>query len=371
MIDSMTSARERIGRLDVVIAVLASLFAAAYMSIGVIDDTYDNPPLTIPVFVLVTVPLLWRRSAPLAATAGALAALLLHAAIFGEVVRCGIALPVAFVLAFACGARHGVREALAGLGFALAIGVAVCLTDGPDGAGPEAITFTVPLTLAVWGAGRLVRSRARAAQDLALRTDELREARDERARLEVATDRARLAAELDELLRRRVGDLARLADATGPDAADAGPALAVIERESRRTLDEMRALVGSLRTDEDMAEREPQPTLAHLEALLLRAKGDDVRLHVEGSPRVLPAGVELTAYRVIEHLLDAVDDHGIGVCVRFADDALELEVTGTPRRRADDSIERARARVQAQSGTLNTARRDGRAEAIATLPLTV
>ena len=40
----------------------------------------------------------------------------------------------------------------------------------------------------------------------------------------------------------------------------------------------------------------------------MRAKGADARLTVEGSPRALPAGVELSAYRVVEHLLDALDD---------------------------------------------------------------
>jgi hypothetical protein len=43
---------------------------------------------------------------------------------------------------------------------------------------------------------------------------------------------------------------------------------------------------------------EPQPTLTHLEALLARAKGTDARLTVEGSPRVLPPGIELSAYVV-------------------------------------------------------------------------
>ena len=58
---------------------------------------------------------------------------------------------------------------------------------------------------------------------------------------------------------------------TIPPAATA--TLVDIERESRRTLDEMRALVGVLRDDAPEAPTEPQPTLTHLDALLVRAKG--------------------------------------------------------------------------------------------------
>ena len=65
-------------------------------------------------------------------------------------------------------------------------------------------------------------------------------------------------------------------DGTAPtDAAGATATLADIERESRRTLEEMRAVVGVLREDESEAPIAPQPTLTHLEALLVRAKGGD------------------------------------------------------------------------------------------------
>ena len=210
------------------------------------------------------------------------------------------------------------------------------------------------------------------ADELEERTGELRAARDERARLEVATDRARLSAELDELLQRRLGGLARMAD-VGADATDSAGATATlvdIERESRRTLEEMRELVGVLRDDASAAPTAPQPTLTHLEALLVRAKGTDAKLRVEGSPHVLPAGVELSAYRVVEHLLAALGDvPDVEVRVRFSDDALELAVSGPARRHAKAAIEQARERVQLHRGTLEATTRGGRAEAVASLPI--
>ena len=210
------------------------------------------------------------------------------------------------------------------------------------------------------------------ADELEARTAELRDARDERTRLEVATDRARISGELDALLQRRLGELARMADAGArpADAATATATLVDIERESRRTLEEMRAVVGVLRDDESELPTAPQPTLTHLEALLVQAKGGDARLTVEGNPRVLPPAVELSAYRITEQLLAALEDApDVEVLIRFGDDALELIVSGPARRRAKASIERARERARLEHGTLEARVKGGRAEAAVSLPV--
>jgi hypothetical protein len=372
MIESMTSARERIGKYDVAIAVLASLLALAYMIPEVGDDEIQASVLAVPLFVLVTAPLLWRRAAPLAALAATLGAVGVHSALFGtDVVRCGIVIPVLFVLVFAAGARLATREALAGLLLAEVCLALMILTDGAEDI-ISALPFVMPLTAAVWGIGRVVHSRAGMAVALGARTNELREARDERARLEVATDRARLSAELDELLHRRLGELATLADAgsRSSDAAGATAALSEIEQEGRRTLEQMRAVVGVLRDESSDLPTAPQPTLTQLEALLVRASGADARLTVEGSPRALPAGVELSAYRVVEHLLAALEDSpDVDLCVRFKDDAIELAISGPARRRAKAAIEQARERVLLQRGTLEVTTHGGRAEALVSLPV--
>jgi hypothetical protein len=372
MISSMTKSAERIGLLDIAIFVAAAAFAV----IGTIADHYDDKVGTslwaAAPFALVTVPLLWRRVAPLAAVGATLVLLLAHVAIFTDTaIRCGVMLPVSFFFAFAVAARLEKRDAFLGLAGALAIGLIVCVTDNSHGADLAAMTFVAPLTLVVWATGRVVRSRGRMVAELETRTGELREARDERARLEVAGDRARLSAELDELLQRRLGELAKLADTGSEVDMDVAAArLAAIEHESRHTLEEMRAVVGVLRNAEDEAPTTPQPALLQLEALLLRAKGNGAHLKVEGNPRALPAGVELSAYRVVEHLLEGLGDtEDVEVRVRFADDALELSVSGPVRRRATEAIERARERVALHSGTLQASSRNGRAEAVVSLPI--
>jgi signal transduction histidine kinase len=373
MIGQMSSTKERIGRSDVAIAVAFSVFAIVQMIANVTDDKVNASALVVPFGIALTVPLLWRRAAPLAAIGATLAGLLLHGALFGEVVRCGVVFPVLLVLAFSAGVRLERDRSLAALGLTVLVAVVVCLTDGPTGAPLGAMVFMAPVSAAVWGVGRAVRSRGQMADELVARTSELREARDERSRLEVETDRARLSSELDELLQRRLGELAALADAgarDGEDPAAATARLVEIEQESRRTLEEMRSVVGVLRDDGSGAATAPQPALTQLEALLVRAKGTGARMVVEGNPRVLPAGVELSAYRVVEHLLDALADApGVEVTVRFTDADLELAISGPSRRRGDSAIERARERVRVQRGTLEASTRGGRTEALVSLPV--
>ncbi len=370
MIDSMASVREPIAVRDIAITVVLSLLAVLLMYVNMRDGAIQGPVLAIPAFVAVTLPLLWRRAAPVAALVGVLGALLLHVVLFGALIRCGVVLPTIFVLCFSAAVELDHRDALFALGVGLAGVLAVCLTDHELGADITFFPVVALLATAVWGIGRVVRSRGLLADEFKQRTAELRDARDESARLEVATDRSRLSGQLDELLQRRLGELARLADegAHPTDAAAATATLVDIENQSRVTLQEMRELVGVLRDCD--APTAPPPTLTHLQALLVNARGADAEFAVEGNPRVLPAQVELSAYRIVEHLLSALDEgSGVQVRVRFADSALEIAVCGRAHRRSKAAIERARERVQLHRGTLQTTRRDGRAEAVATLPV--
>jgi signal transduction histidine kinase len=369
MIGSMTVPRQGIGRADVAIAVGFSALGLLLMYGNVTDEQVEASVLAMPLFLAVTVPVLWRRAAPIPAIAVSLGAWLVHVALFGiVVVRCGVVLPLAFVYAFTCGVQLEGRASRDGL----ALACALIVGEGVAYVGLFAVVF-IAIAAAMWSVGRVVRSRRRLALELDARSRELRDTRDQRARLEVAMDRARLSRELDALLQRRLGELGRMAEAgaCNSEPAAAAATLVEIEHESRRTLDEMRALVGALRSDGDeLAPTSPQPTLAHLEALLLNARGSGARLSVAGHPRVLPPGVELSAYRIVEHLLDAMDDApDVDVRIGFEDDALEIAVAGRARRGAKASIERARERVTLQNGTLDATIRGGQARALASLPI--
>lgn len=381
MINRMAWGEQAIARRDIAIAAIASALGVALMVMGVHELSDGLEPgegaahhvgsllphgFAIPLFLLVTVPLLWRRVAPLAAVAAAVAALFLNEALLGtEFIRCGIVGPMALLFAFTAGAQLEGREELQVLAAALML---LLLDFAPElGFGTAAVGAA--LTLAMWGIGRVVGSRRRLADELAVRSEELREMRDDRARLEVAAERTRVSAELDELLQRRLGELAAMAE-QGTNGPDAAARLAEIEAASRETLEQMRAIVGVLRDDGEPSPMSPQPTLTHLESLLARAGAQDARLTVEGSPRTLPPAVELSAFRVLEHLLAALDDApGVSVRVRFGEDTLTLAVSGPARRDAAAAISRARERARLHQGTVEASVERGTASALASLPL--
>ncbi len=375
MISFMSTGGPRIARRDIAIAVLFAVLAVPF--IGWMQE--DHHSHTLParpvmgfLILLAVIPVLWRRRAPLLAAAGTLVGTAIHVGAYGMITRCGLMLPLFFVEAFAVAAWLERREALVGLAIVLGSCV-VCLSED-QAAHWSGLTIAVPVSLAVWFIGRVVRSRTGMVVRLRERNAELRAQRETNARLEVESDRVRLSAELDELLRTRLSELTQLAESGSRDDEDAGLALARIEAESRATLEQMRSVVGLLR-DGDGAATEPQPTLAHLDALLLNAKGTEARLTVTGEPRVLPVGLELSAYRVVEHLLGATDDApGVNVHVDFAADALEVTVSGparSSRRRSEAALDRARERLALHHGSLEAETAGGRTRATAALPVLV
>ena len=109
--------------------------------------------------------------------------------------------------------------------------------------------FFAVLTAAIWGIGRIARSRGEMAAELEVRTAELREARDERARSRWQPTGQGCPRSSTSCSSAGSASWRELADAgPAPDDAEAATArLAEIESKSRRTLDEMRAVVGVLR----------------------------------------------------------------------------------------------------------------------------
>ena len=74
----------------------------------------------------------------------------------------------------------------------------------------------------------------------------------------------------------------------------------------------MRRLLGLLRTADDRPDvRDPQQGLDDIETLLsqVREAGLHVRLTVEGTPRPLPAGLDLSAFRIVQEALTNVLKH--------------------------------------------------------------
>ena len=161
-----------------------------------------------------------------------------------------------------------------------------------------------------------------------------------------------------------------------PDGAEA--AFAAVEQTGREALGEIRRLLGVLRREDEELALAPQPSLAHLADLVARvhASGLAVELDVEGERSPLPAGVDLTAYRLVQEALggalEAPDARRAAVRVRYAGDELALEVTddGESPPAGDRPLLGMRERVALYGGDLVAGRVGGSGYAVrARLPL--
>ena len=231
----------------------------------------------------------------------------------------------------------GRRAALAG-GGALLLTVGLWTDISPESGGTS-IVFISFIMVGFWLAGRVVRSRSVLMEEIAERTRELEVEREERARLAVAEERARIARELHDVVAHTLSVIVVQAGAERLVTADDGAreTLAAIERTSRDALAEMGCRLGMLRTEGSGSDLDPQPSLARIDELLagVRATGLEVELVVEGETRRLPIGMNVSAYRIVQEALTNSLKHGrcTRARVRLSWDHafLEIEV-------ADDGI---------------------------------
>ncbi len=330
------------------------------------------------VFTMV-VPVAWRRPWPLGAAAALAVAALLNGLIFGPAVRCGVALPAIFLATFAVAVRCDRTKSAIGL--LLCAGAVVVEGLYDPHIGPGGLALILPVTAGFSAAGLLVRSRSQVAETLRVRSAQLREQREQTARLAVIADRAQISLDLEQTLHARIGGIASAAasglailDGADPDEADEAAArqvMASIESDGRVALGRMRELVSTLH---EPPPSDPQPTLARLPELLATATAAAAKLTVEGNPRSLPAGLELSGYRIVEHLLQALDDEpgaAVEVRLRFCADAIELHLRG-PRSPSADLravLAAAAERAQLHSGTVQHWAQGRTCYALARLPL--
>ncbi len=189
----------------------------------------------------------------------------------------------------------------------------------------------------LWAAGRVWRRQRMLAERLAEAHALLAAERDDRERLAIATERARIARELHTLVAQ--GVVAMIVQATAArrtflsDLDAAITATQAIEQAGRDALARMRDILGVLRAPQASAQVRPQPGLGQLHPLIqrLRDSGRTVELTIEGDPGPLSAGVDLTAYRIIEAALAAADPRkarAVTVMVRFSGNSVEIDVAG-------------------------------------------
>jgi signal transduction histidine kinase len=188
-----------------------------------------------------------------------------------------------------------------------------------------------------WWLGDGARRRQEAVAAARQRAAELEQAREELARRAVTEERLRIARELHDVVAHSMSIIA-VQSGVGVHVLDSQPeearkALAAVEATSRQALVEMRRLLGVLRQEaEPRGSLAPAPGLAELEALAgeVARAGVRVEVRIEGAPGRLPAGLDLSAYRIVQEALTNVVRHAgpatARVTVRYAPGQVALEV---------------------------------------------
>jgi signal transduction histidine kinase len=366
--DGATVVRMRMGeRANVWLdrALAAAIAAVALVELWTADDRPDGLWLAVSVLLVAgsTVPLAWRRRAPLPVMAVISACAALSDAL-PEAFTGGAAF-LAFILALYSAAAHSDRRgALVGAGIAAAVVAQVqirqLLVDEPVDAPGLWL-----LLAAMWIAGRVVRWQKVDAVRLETRAARLEREQEEQARAAVAEERARIARELHDVLAHSVSVMVVQAQAAQRvlegEQASARESLGAIEATGRDALDELRRLLGLLRRDDGDIALAPQPSLRHLDELVdhVREAGLPVEIQTEGEPRALAPGIDLSAYRIVqEALTNALRYAGPArarVLVRYGAQDVELEISDDgrgPQGGGGHGLAGMRERVALYGGTL-------------------
>ena len=225
-----------------------------------------------------------------------------------------------------------------------------------------------------WLVGRDLRRRRQRVADLEDRAARLEREREEQAQRAVAEERGRIARELHDVIAHGVSVIVVQAQA-GPHLVD-DPQRVVgvfraIESSGRDALVELRRLLGILRSEDQELAIGPQPGLGSLQSLVeqMRTAGLPVQLRIEGEPVHLPAGIDLSAYRIVQEALTNVVKHAgaaaAEVVIRYGPRALELAIVDNGNGRAANrngaghGLIGMRERVALYDGTLEAGTQEG------------
>jgi len=221
-----------------------------------------------------------------------------------------------------------------------------------------------------WAVGVAVRERTARTTEALDRAAQLEQERDANREAAAAQERVRIARELHDIVSHSISVVAIQTQAVryrlGPEHAREARILEEVETTAREALAEMRRLFGVLRSDGEAALLTPQPGLVELDRLLrqVRTAGLPVELQVEGEQTVLPPGIDLAAYRIIQEGLTNALRHAAAqharICLRYLPSAVEIEVEddgrGPPgsegRRGGGHGLVGIRERVALYGGTV-------------------
>jgi signal transduction histidine kinase len=289
--------------------------------------------------LFLTLPLAWRRRAPLAMICVFVTTGVVNEALDGSLfsfptdsgnneIPPFASLVTGAVAFYSLGAHARHRQAQVGLALGLSGLWATVLVSGQIDFG--SFFFSAALGLTSWLVGRNIRGRA-------LRLAAAHREQEQRTRLALSDERARIAREFHDVVAHSVGVMVVQAEGArrvlerDPDRAR--EALDSIEQTGRTALADMRRSLGVLRRDDVDPALQPQPGIDDVGELLEQAReaGLAVEYDVEGEPRTLPQGVDLSAYRIVQEALTNTIKHAgrvpTRITVSYGERELTLEVS--------------------------------------------
>jgi signal transduction histidine kinase len=303
------------------------------------DDRYGpKGPLWFDLLAIlgITLPLFLRRRFPFGAPVAVGTVIAGSSFVDGRLVPNGLITILVAISAFVLvGMLRDRTQAVAGLAFGVGVTAIAAHNDPRSGAGN--FVFTSIVFAIAWTIGFAVSRKFHEADEARERAARAEREREGRARLAVSDERARIARELHDVVGHSVSVMTVQASAARrllrPQQEKEREALLVVEQTGREALAEMRRMVGVLRRPEEAPALAPQPSLEQIERLVeqTREAGLRVELRIEGEPVPLPAGIDLTAYRLVQEGLTNTHKHARArqaeVVVSYGDGHLELTVS--------------------------------------------
>jgi signal transduction histidine kinase len=380
-------ARGRALAIDVVVVMALALTSVAQLWLSPPEGLVGGGVVHTVLAAAFTLPLLWRRRYPVAVFAAVIAAAWIQLELGGGLGQPFFAVVIAL---YAVGAHAPSPATYAGPAL---VALQAALVDVPRLRAGDPWDEVVPtwfVLLGLWAFGRWMRHRALAASALVERAEAAERDQAQQAARAVALERARISRELHDLVAHNMSVIVIQAQGaqrsmdTAPERAR--EAMRSVEVAARGGLEEMRRLLGLLADANTADGASPQPSLQQLPELIaqLGATGMPVDLRIEGAVRRLPAGLELTGYRIVQEAMTNALKHAgpvpVDVRLRYQGDCLDIEVTdagptlevsGSTPPGGGHGLVGMRERVALYGGTLHTRSRPGGGFTVqARLPIT-
>lgn len=318
-------------------ALLGVLALLSHFSLGGHDDVVDPSVFGAALSVTATVPIAWRRSHP----ATVLLIVTVSQMLMEALSMAGPGWTGVLVGAYSLGAYRSGPTLWRLSGIACVLITAFIIVGVFHGDAPWQALVSTPIVVGsaiVFGDN--VRRRRERVADLAERAERAERERELLAHQHVQDERTRIARELHDVVAHSVSLMviqtaaARRQLAIDPTAVDA--ALSTVEDVGRTAMNELRRILGVLRDEGGEQTLVPQPGLAAIDHLAATASDLPVVLSHAGRLDDVPAGIELSAYRIVQEALTNIRRHAgavkrVEVSIVRSNGSLSVEVADDGR----------------------------------------